>query len=205
MANGDDEDRAMFRARYAQGETPWDTGVPSEELCRRLDAAELPGTTILDMGCGTGTNAVELARRGYRVTAVDWVDLAIERARERARRAGVTVDFRQGDLTQLDLGGPFDALFDLGLYHGIRTRSLEPFLRQLDRVTRPGTRWLSIAGNAREPNPQGPPVVSEEEFRRELGSRFRFVDVREFRLRIRRPDSPLAWSILMERSGSRPP
>lgn len=188
-----------FEERYTTGQTPWDTGIPNAELLRTLEEGGLPGRTLLEMGCGTGTNALELARRGYEVTAIDLSKTAIARARTKVRDAGVRVDLRQGDLTRTDLGGPYDCLFDLGLYHGIRLRDLDGFLTVLRRVTRPGTRWLSIAGNAKEPLAEGPPVVREEEFRSELGSLFSFVRVREFRLHITRPDSPLAWSILMER------
>lgn len=188
-----------FHQRYATGETPWDTGVPSQELVRAIEAGELPGATVLELGCGTGTNAVELARRGYRVTAVDLVELPVEKGREKARKAKVTVDFRVGDLTRLDLGGPYDVVFDSGVYHGMRQHDLGGLLAALERVTRPGTRWLSLAGNAKEPHPTGPPVVTEAEFRRELSGPFRIVRVHEFRWDLRPDFQPLAWSILLER------
>ena len=60
-----------FEKSYQTGDTPWDSGVPSAELIRVLDAGLLPGKTVLEIGCGTGTNAIGFARRGYRVTAVD--------------------------------------------------------------------------------------------------------------------------------------
>ncbi len=188
-----------FRQRYAAGETPWDTGVPSRELVRAIDAGELPGSTVLELGCGTGTNAIELARRGYSVTAVDLVELPVEKGREKARKAKVSVDFRVGDLTRIDLGGPYDLLFDSGLYHGQRQRDLAGFLSTLERVSRPGTRWLSLAGNANEPYPNGPPVVTEAEFRRELSGLFRIVRFHEFRWDLAPGFQPLGWSILLER------
>ena len=194
-----EEFRETMRQIYAAGETPWDSGVPSSELIRTVEAGELPGTTLLEFGCGTGTNAIELSRRGYRVKAIDLVDLPIEKAREKARNAGVDVEFLSGDLTKMELGGPFDCLFDLGLYHGIRNRDLVGFLSTLRRVSRPGTRWLSLAGNAMEILPDGPPVVREEEFRAELEPLFRILRVREFRFDLRPDFQPLAWSILAER------
>lgn len=69
------------------------------------------GKTILDIGCGTGRHAVELARRGYRVTGVDLSASQLARAREKAAEAGVSVDFRQGDACALD----FPPVFDLGI------------------------------------------------------------------------------------------
>lgn len=190
---------AEMRQRYAQGDTPWDTGIPNSELVRVIEAGGLPGKRLLEIGCGTGTNAIELARRGYQVTAIDMVDLAVNRAREKARTAAVHVDLRVGDLTTADLGTPYESLFDLGVYHGIRNRSLPEFLAALRRVSRPGTRWLSLSGNAKEPLPNGPPVVTEEQFRSELGPTFRILEAREFRFDLRPDFQPLAWSILMER------
>jgi methyl halide transferase len=194
-----DEYVHQISERYATGETPWDSGTPSAELIRVIDAGKLPGKTILEMGCGTGTNAIELARRGYRVTAVDLVPMAIQRAREKARTAVVTVAFHAGDLTTIDLGGPYDCLLDIGLYHGIRNRNLAGFKSALQRVSRPGTRWLSLAGNAKETTPVGPPVVREEDFRAELEPMFKILEVHEFRFDLRPDFQPLAWSILMER------
>src|SRR5206468_10448480 len=60
-----------FVQRYVEGNIPWDSGVPEAELVRLLDAGTLAGKTVLEIGCGTGTNAVELARRGFVVTAMD--------------------------------------------------------------------------------------------------------------------------------------
>lgn len=199
MTPEETDHREMFRQRYLQGDAPWDSGVPSTELVRVLDAGLLPGRNVLELGCGTGTNAIEFARRGLQVTAVDLVDVAVEAARRKARSAGVSVDFRVGDITTMDLGGPYDVLFDLGLYHGQRTRDLDGLLRTVARVSRKGTRWLSLAGNAREQLEVGPPVVREEEFRAELGGFFKFLEVREFRFELRPDFRPLAWSILMER------
>ncbi|HEV2230991.1 MAG TPA: class I SAM-dependent methyltransferase [Thermoplasmata archaeon] len=188
-----------IRERYRTGDTPWDSGVPSAEIGRVVDEGGLPGRRLLELGCGTGTNAVELARRGYAVTAVDLVDLAVQKAREKARAAGVSVDFRVGDLTKVDLGGPFESLVDLGVYHGIRARNLAGLLDMLQGITRPGARWLSLAGNAREVTPNGPPVVTEVEVRSELEPRFKILQLREFRFNLRPDFQPLAWSILMER------
>src|SRR5882724_7661213 len=98
--------------RYEAGETPWDSGRPSEELLRVLDAGKLTGKTVLEIGCGTGTNAVELARRGFQVTATDLVDQAIQSARDKARQAKVNVDFRVADVLRDSFGGPYDILFD---------------------------------------------------------------------------------------------
>src|SRR3989442_9836547 len=96
-----------FEKSYATGDTPWDSGRPSAELVRVLDAGLLLGKTVLEIACGTCTNAIELSRRGYRVTSINLCDLAVRRAKDKAQRAGVDLAFHVGDATRMDLGGPF--------------------------------------------------------------------------------------------------
>src|SRR5437867_8534542 len=103
-----------FEKSYRTGDTPWDSGVPSAVLTRVLDAGLLPGKTVLEIGCGTGTNAIAFARRGYRVSVVDYVEAAVRQGRGKAREAGIEIDCRGGDSTRLDVGGPYDGVFDRG-------------------------------------------------------------------------------------------
>src|SRR2546426_12556451 len=124
-----------FEKSYATGETPWDSGIPSAELVRVLDAGLLPGKTVLEIGCGTGTNAIALARRGYRVTAVDFVDMAVRRAREKAQQAEVEIDFRVGDAARIDLCGAYYGVFDRGGYQRVRARKLPAFPRIIKSLT----------------------------------------------------------------------
>src|SRR5260370_18199811 len=98
-----------FAQRYAQGKTPWDSGQPSAELLRVLDAGKVTGKTALEIGCGTGTNALELARRGLEVTALDYVEQAIQAARKKANHANLKIDFRASHLLKADLSHPNDS------------------------------------------------------------------------------------------------
>ncbi len=66
---------------------------------------------ILDIGCGTGRHAIELTKRGYNVTGVDLSEDQIKRASEKAKEAGVTIDFQIQDARNL----PFDSEFDLAI------------------------------------------------------------------------------------------
>src|SRR5262249_19509814 len=153
------------------------------ELQRVLGETAVAPCRAIELGCGTGASAVWLARQGYDVTAVDVSSLAIERAWQRAEQAGGSVHFLTADVLQplADLGGPFDFFFDRGCYHVVRREDVTAYLRTLERLTRPGSVGLVLAGNAREPHEPGPPVVSEEEIRAELSSLFDLVHLREFR------------------------
>jgi SAM-dependent methyltransferase len=193
--------------RYQKGETPWDTGKPSAELCRVVAEAGIKPCRAIEFGCGTGINSVWLAHQGFDVTGIDLSPSAIEKARRRAAEAGTNVRFAAADLQQLppELTGPYDFFFDRGCYHAVRREGAAGYLATLRAVTRPGTLGLVLAGNAREPQDPGPPVVSEAELRSELGSLFDIPDLREFRFNVAYDltegniKAPLAWSCLLRR------
>lgn len=75
-------------------------GFPDKEAtAREVDEIErllkLPRTErVLDVGCGNGRHAVELARRGYRVVGIDVAEAYLREAEQDAGRAGVSVEFR---------------------------------------------------------------------------------------------------------------
>lgn len=190
-----------FTSHYAAGNIPWNSAKPAPELVDALDRGVLKGSTILDIGCGTGSDAIELARRGYRVTAIDLVPLAIQTARAKALAAGQLgrIDHRIADILETDVGGPFDLLYDRGVYHFMRRKHLPEFLAVLKRITRPGTRWLSLSGNANEKT-EGPPRVHDYEIRADLGGLFNILELRETRFTTDDSSfSPLSWTTLLER------
>jgi SAM-dependent methyltransferase len=186
--------------RYRDGDLPWETGRPSSELDRVLSGNKISPCRALELGCGTGTNCVWLAQQGFEVTGVDVAPLAVERANERARTAGVIARFVVGDVLDLpDLGGPFEFFFDRGCYHAVRRSAPREYAPAVARQLAVGGHGLVLAGNAREPHDPGPPVVMEEEIREELGLAFRILDLHEFRFDEAPgvPERFLGWSCLV--------
>jgi SAM-dependent methyltransferase len=158
---------------------------------------------VIDLGCGTGANAIWLVQQGFETTGMDISPLAIERARKRAAEAGTQVRLVAGDVLEppAEIGGPYDFVFDRGCYHIVRRISAERYLATLLQITRPGSLCLVLTGNAREPLDPGPPVVSEDEIRAELGQKLTVVRLREFRFdQVKGFEVlPLAWSCLLKR------
>jgi len=190
---------------YQSGLPPWETGGPSSELARVLADAEIAPCDAFELGCGRGINAVWLAQQGFNVTAIDFNQLAIQAARERARTAGVTVRFELADVCNLPDGfEQYAFFFDRGCYHSIRGTGLAGYVQTLERITRPGSRGLILTGNTNDPAPpgQGPPRVAEADFHRELEPLFRIIHLRPFHFDSGDPSwkGPLAWSCLLERA-----
>jgi SAM-dependent methyltransferase len=127
-----------------------------------------------------GVNSLWLAQQGFDVTGIDISSAAIQHARDLA--AKVTVNFVVGDvLATPPLGDPFPFFFDRGCYHVVRRIDVNRYLDTLNRLTTAGALGLVLAGNAREPHTPGPPVVTEEEIRAELGRVFHIQWLREIR------------------------
>lgn len=84
----------------------------SEEVDFVVKATELtPQDRILDLACGHGRHSIELAKRGFAVTGLDYSTPFIEKARFDATKAGVEIEFMQGDMKVL----PFEQTFDVVL------------------------------------------------------------------------------------------
>ena len=100
-----------------------------------------PNQSLLELACGTGKHALEMAQRGYQVLALDYSKDLLEVARRRAAESGANIDFRLADMRELDLEvEPFDAaicLFDSIGY--VRTNeALKATLDGIHRHIRPG-------------------------------------------------------------------
>lgn len=191
----------QWNERYHVGDTPWDSGIRSAELARVLKNEAINPARAVELGCGTGTNAIFLAQQGFDVTGIDCSPLALQQAGLKAEQAGVNVRFIAGDVCALpeDLG-VFGFVFDRGCYHCVRRDNLSGFLNTLRQITEPGSKYLLLAGSANEQSDLGIPKVHEHEIRAELGELFDVHWMREFRFE----DSggaagPLGWSCWMSR------
>jgi len=196
-------DAEHWDQRYATGNIPWETGQPSSELVRVVTEQRITPCRAIELGCGTGASAVWLAQRGFDVTGVDISPRALNRARRRAAQEAVAVTFLEADVLQPPAGlvGPFDLFFDRGCYHVVRRISNALYVATLLKLTVPGSVGLVLAGNAREPLQPGPPVVTEEEVRTELGKDFTILWLREFRFNQSEGSDvrPLGWSCGLRR------
>ena len=132
--------RLSFHTWYFR-QPPWDTGISPPELLEFIES-HTPGRAI-DLGCGTGTNIITLARAGWQVTGVDFAPRAITLARRKLKEAGIDADVNVKDVTRLNgIQGPYDLAFDLGCFHGISQNKRSRYLEQLDRILAPGGFWL---------------------------------------------------------------
>lgn len=118
---------------------PWDTGESPPELLDFIQNHS-PGSA-LDLGCGTGTNAITLAQNGWQTTGVDFVKKAVDKARSKAERRDLQITFIQGDVTKIgELTGKFDLVLDIGCFHSLSGPEKRRYIENLNK-------YLSEKGN----------------------------------------------------------
>ena len=123
---------------------PWDSGISPPELLEFIQTHP-PGRAI-DLGCGTGTNVITLARAGWQVTGVDFAISAIQMAKSKIKKTGLQARLQVGDVTKLNhVNGPFDLALDLGCFHGLTPQGRQDYLTQLESILAPNGFWLLYA------------------------------------------------------------
>ncbi|RMF38187.1 MAG: class I SAM-dependent methyltransferase [Chloroflexi bacterium] len=168
---------------YLLGRPPWDTGITPPEVVEVVEGGQVPPGRALDIGCGTGTNAIYLAQHGFQAVGVDVSRLAIRQARRKARQAGVAVTFHRGDILKLGtpqgppIGGPFGLALDIGCFHGLEPSDRPAYATMLRRVLRTGGFYLLYAWGPR--TMRGRPMgLTPEEMQRLLGEAFHALWIR---------------------------
>lgn len=133
----DDEYLRIYRPQL----TPERTRDEADFVFRALGLT--PGAAVLDLACGHGRHALEMARRGLRVTGVDLSERYLELAAEDARRANLEVTWVACDMRELDFDAAFDGAYSFftsfGYYDDAEN---ERVLARLARAIRPGGRLL---------------------------------------------------------------
>jgi len=154
----------FYKILYQVGFTPWEDGLAqasvADQIVAMFDREEAdrqpPYGRALDVGCGSGIHAVELAKRGWQVTGIDIVRKALDQARRRADQAGQQVDLIHGDVTRLQdsgVGAGYRLILDFGTVHGLSPQQCQQVGQEIDAVASDDATILMLAF---EPGRRGP-------------------------------------------------
>jgi ubiquinone/menaquinone biosynthesis C-methylase UbiE len=139
----------------------WDTGVSPQELLSYI-ATVTPGKA-LDLGCGTGTNVITLAKSSWQVTGVDFAPHAIRIAKQKAQNLGLKVELLVDNVTRLDsVSGSFDLILDMGCFHSLNPKDHPKYLGNINRILAPTGTYLLYVFFKVQAEDQGPGVTEND-------------------------------------------
>ena len=140
--------RTVADVTYRLGIGPRPSDVPDHRLVEVVEGPDrLPPGRAVDLGSGTGRNAIYLARHGWDVVGVEMSGYAVEVSRRKATEQGAPARFVQGDVTKLpdlDIGAACNLFMDGGCYHTLPPGRRDAFGESVTAVAAPGARLIMI-------------------------------------------------------------
>lgn len=187
--------------RYSSNELPWDTGRPDTYLVRMVSRWPVRRGVVLDIGCGTGTNSLWLARQGFEVTGLDISQEAVAMARKRADEEGVACRFVCGDFLTNDIvPASVGFVFDRGCFHAVQEEDRNVFVDQVAQLLTPDGLWLSMIGNADDPmQDKGPPKLSARDITAAMEPAFEILHLESCMIESRMGQPPRFWQCLLRK------
>lgn len=199
---GRPKDQASWDRRYAESNLPWDTGKPDVHLPGVLDGYGIGVGKALEIGCGTGTNAVWLANQGFEVTGTDLSPKAIAKAEAKGAAAGVNCHFLAADfLVDRVPGAPFEFVYDRGCFHVFDSpdeRSV--FASRVADLLTPEGMWHSLIGSTDgPPRSSGPPRHSATDILSAVEPLFEILELRSTTFDREDHSDARAWVLVARR------
>jgi SAM-dependent methyltransferase len=194
------EDR--FNEQYREGSTPWDIGKPDFNLVQTVTTTPIAPCKALEIGCGTGDNAIWLSQQNFHVVGVDASEIAIEKAKEKAAKASAPCTFLVLDFLKSHIeGAPFGFAFDRGCFHTMRSsKDRHRFAKHVHGLLGEGGLWLSLIGSADEQHlTEGPPKRTARDIVSAVEPYFEILSLVSSHFETLLPAPPRAWVCLMRK------
>ncbi|MBT3198404.1 MAG: class I SAM-dependent methyltransferase [Phycisphaerales bacterium] len=187
---------------YRKGKRiPWNNDLPAAPVLQEAVKTKTikPCRTVV-LGCGSGSNAIFLAKKGFDVTAVDVAPSALGIAMANAKKAGVKVRWVLSDVLKLPDLKQYDLIFDRGCYHHVRYVDPAGFAASLRQLMRPGARCFILSCNRDKA-----PGIREKMIRDDFSEQFDFEWLRKVKIHVGKDGKHKidAWSVMLRQKGKK--
>jgi len=193
--------RTEWNERYASGDMPWDTGEADEHLVAFVSGSGVAPGPALEVGCGTGTNALWLAQRGFDVLGLDVSPLAIDQARGKLPAPAPRCRFEVRDFLRDPPAGAFSLVFDRGCFHVFdEAEDRARFAARVAEVLAPDGVWLCLMGSTEgPPRDAGPPRRSVRDVAAAIEPVLAIAELTAVTFATRSPAPAAAWRCVARR------
>ncbi len=158
---------------------PWEIDGPQSEIVHLAEGGEIR-SPVLDVGCGTGENALYLAGLGVEVVGIDFVPAAVEKSLNKAKERSLAATFLVWDALKLrDLQRRFNTVIDSGFFHVLTDEERPVFSKGLASVLEPGGSYFMMCFSEHEPGSWGPRRVTRAEIRESFSQGWHIDYIRE--------------------------
>ena len=161
---------------YQDKQTPWDSNQPEPYLVKLVTEGVVKPCTAIDLGCGTGNEAVFLAKHRFTVTGVDVSETAIKKARKKAKSANVTCKFIVSDVLNIPLDKKYDFAIDRACFHFLDPKDQPHYIQNLKSILKPGALFLLVVSSEQE-TAKGPHQFSKADIRRLFLKDFKILSI----------------------------
>ncbi len=178
MARRDDWDYTYSSSDVEQ--LPWYYPKLDGDLGKEIRAMGLKRGKFLDIGTGPGTQAVNLAQMGFKVTATDISMMAVDKARKRAKKYHVKIKFLVDDILETKLkSNQFDFILDRGVFHTLEADERAKYVRNVRRILKRDGIYFMKCFSTKTPGHWGPYRFTKKQINEYFGGKFDIVSIRD--------------------------
>lgn len=193
-----------FAQRYKEGNIPWDLGHADYNLTEMVVNWPIMPCKALELGCGTGDNAIWMAEHKFDVTAFDLIKVAVDMARAKSIEAKVQIDFYVADILRDKIPNePFEFVFDRGVFHTIDSDAERIlFAKNVAKHLAEEGLWLSLIGSNDHLRNSGPPKRTANDVVKAVEPFFEILLLKASRFDSKDEDPSKIWVCLMKKRAS---
>lgn len=182
---------------YKDKSTPWDTNSPDNLLVKLVEKNKIKPCKVIDFGCGTGNEAIFLAKKGFSVTAIDISKNAIREAKRRAKESGVKCKFLAKDIIDISTKEKYNFGIDRCCFHFIGAEKRSVYLKNLSSILKPDSFFILTVSSDKDTVP-GPNQFSRKEIREFFSQDFKILRIRLTKLK-KHNCKPFVYVCLMKK------
>jgi cyclopropane fatty-acyl-phospholipid synthase-like methyltransferase len=180
-------------------EMPWFNPELDRDIEKALDDLKIKKGSVLDIGTGPGTQAIELAKHGFKVTAIDISETAIRKAVRRAEAEEVRISFLTDDILNSKLDDKYNLAIDRGCFHVINPSQRADYVIVVHNILKARGFLFLKCFSFKEPPGPGPYRFKAEEIKELFEPLFEIHSIRGSSFKGTLPQAPKALSCILQK------